>query len=103
MIIEKKMPLDIKQMCIEYQALQILRDKYIDKRFGLKKSIKCQTKMSSINNTIWRTLDKLYPDIKYTNSKTDLNREMIIYTFDEEVYKANKNAVDKIIEAIKEN
>ncbi len=72
-----KVPQEVKKMNTDYHALIELRDKYIERPFGLKKAIKCSKKAVRLRNKLWDTIYEIYPNLRkygggiYFSSKTE--------------------------------
>ncbi len=64
---EKKewiVPEELVKKSEEAEAMELLRDKYAETRFGFKKAMKCSIKNVQLNRDFWASIRDLYPEIK---------------------------------------
>jgi hypothetical protein len=65
---EYDVPEEIQNLFAEQDAMEQLRNKYIERPFGFKKAKKCAISSVNLYNKAWRMFRSLYPEIKSSDS-----------------------------------
>ncbi len=76
-----EIPLDIKNILIDWRTYLNLKENYTKVPFGFKKAVKCSKKAEQYLQEYWNKVFELYPELK--NKKINVDNILNIYIIEE--------------------